>query len=57
MMLHDALADLGKDSDFRTTMRVHGVKPRGIGIGEFDLYLRKDVERRTPLLTIIARSN
>jgi len=56
-MLHNALADLGKDSELRSTMHVQGVKPRGIGIGEFDLYIRKDVERLTPLLAIIARSN
>src|SRR5216684_6237772 len=56
-MLHDALADLGKDSELRTKMHVHGVKPRGIGIGEFDLYIRKDVERLTPLVATIARPN
>jgi len=56
-MLHDALAELGKDSEFRTTMHVHGVRPRGIGVGDFDLYIRKDVERLTPLLATIARSN
>ena len=55
--LHDALAELGKDSEFRTTMHVHGVRPRGIGVGDFDLYIRKDVERLTPLLATIARSN
>jgi tripartite-type tricarboxylate transporter receptor subunit TctC len=55
--LHGALADLGDDSELRSTMHVQGVKPRGIGIGEFDLYIRKDVERLTPLLAIIARSN
>jgi tripartite-type tricarboxylate transporter receptor subunit TctC len=55
--LHDALADLGKDSELRTTMQVHGVKPRGIGIGEFDLYIRTDAERVTPLVATIARPN
>ena len=48
--LYDALAELGKDSELRATMHMHGVKPRGIGIREFDLYIRKDVERLTPLL-------
>ncbi len=38
-------------------MHVHGVKPRGIGLGDFDLYIRKDVERLAPLLAMIARSN
>jgi hypothetical protein len=56
-MLHNAIADLGKDSELRSAMYVQGVKPRGIGIGEFDLYIRKDVERLTPLLATIARSN
>lgn len=55
--LHDALADVGKDSEVRSTMHVHGVKPRGIGVGEFDLYIRKDVERLSPLLATIVRSN
>ena len=55
--LHDALAELGKDSEIRAVMHMNGVKPRGIGIGEFDLYIRKDVERLAPLLATIARSN
>jgi tripartite-type tricarboxylate transporter receptor subunit TctC len=55
--LHDALAELGKDSEIRAAMHMNGVKPRGIGIGEFDLYIRKDVERLAPLLATIARSN
>jgi len=38
-------------------MYLHGVKPRGIGLGDFDHYIRKDVERLAPLLAIIARSN
>jgi hypothetical protein len=36
---------------------VHGVKPLGIGLSDFDLYIRKDVERLAPLLATIARSN
>jgi tripartite-type tricarboxylate transporter receptor subunit TctC len=56
-MLHDALAELGKDSEIRAAMHMNGVKPHGLGIGEFDLYIRKDVERLTPLLATIARSN
>jgi tripartite-type tricarboxylate transporter receptor subunit TctC len=55
--LYDALADLGKDSELRATLHMQGVKPNGIGVGDFDLYIRKDVERLTPLLATIARSN
>jgi tripartite-type tricarboxylate transporter receptor subunit TctC len=55
--LHDVLAELGKDPEFRNTMDAQGVKPRGIGIGEFDRYIRKDIERLTPLLATVARSN
>jgi tripartite-type tricarboxylate transporter receptor subunit TctC len=55
--LRDALAALGKDPELRAAMHEQGVKPRGIGLGEFDLYIRKDVERLTPLLATIARSN
>jgi tripartite-type tricarboxylate transporter receptor subunit TctC len=57
MALSDALADLANDPEIRATMHVHGVKPRGIGLGDFDLYIRKDAERLAPLLAIIARSN
>jgi tripartite-type tricarboxylate transporter receptor subunit TctC len=57
MALHDALADLANDPEIRAAMHVHGVKPRGIGLGDFDLYIRKDAERLAPLLAIIARSN
>jgi len=56
-VLHDALVDLGKDPELLATMHVHGVKPLGIGLGDFDLYIRKDVERLAPLLATIARSN
>ena len=38
-------------------MDVHGVKPRGLGLGDFDRYIRKDVERLAPLLAVIARLN
>lgn len=55
--LHNALAELGKDPEIRAAMHMNGVKPRGIGIGEFDLYIRKDVERLAPLLATLARSN
>ena len=55
--LHDTFVDLGKDPELQATMLVHGVKPRGIGLGDFDLYIRKDIERLAPLLAIIARSN
>lgn len=55
--LHDAFADLGNDPELRAAMHLHGVKPRGIGLGDFDLYIRNDVRRLAPLLTIIARSN
>jgi tripartite-type tricarboxylate transporter receptor subunit TctC len=55
--LHDTLADLGNDPEVRATMQVHGVKPRGIGLSDFDLYMRKDAERLAPLLATIARPN
>jgi tripartite-type tricarboxylate transporter receptor subunit TctC len=55
--LHDGLADVGKDPELLATMHMHGVKPRGIGLGDFDLYIRKDVERLAPLLATIARTN
>jgi tripartite-type tricarboxylate transporter receptor subunit TctC len=56
-VLRDALVDLGKDAELQAAMHVQGVKPRGIGLGDFDLYIRKDVERLAPLLAMIARSN
>jgi tripartite-type tricarboxylate transporter receptor subunit TctC len=55
--LHDAFIDLGKYPELQDVMRMQGVKPRGIGLRDFDLYIRKDVERLAPLLPIIARSN
>jgi tripartite-type tricarboxylate transporter receptor subunit TctC len=55
--LHDAFADLGKDPGLRAAMRAQGVRPRGIGLGDFDRYIRRDVERLVPLLPTIAHSN
>jgi tripartite-type tricarboxylate transporter receptor subunit TctC len=55
--LHDALADLANDPELRATMHRQGVKPRGTGLSDFDLYIRKDAERLAPLLAMIARSN
>ena len=55
--LHDALVDVGNDPELQAAMHVHGVKPRGIGLSDFDLYIRNDVRRLGPLLTTITRSN
>src|SRR5215475_9844184 len=56
-VLHDALVDVGNDPELQAAMHVHGVKPRGIGLSDFDLYIRNDVRRLGPLLTTITRSN
>jgi len=55
--LHGALVDVGNDPELQAAMHVHGVKPRGIGLSDFDLYIRNDVRRLGPLLTTITRSN
>ncbi len=55
--LHDAIAEAGKDPELQAKIRVQGITPRNIGLGDFDLHIRKDMARLAPLLATIARSN
>ena len=55
--LHDALADAGKDAEIQSNIRLQGVTQRGLGLRDFDSYIREDVARLAPLLATIARSN
>jgi tripartite-type tricarboxylate transporter receptor subunit TctC len=55
--LHDAIVEVGKDSDLQAKIRLQGITPTNIGLGDFDSYIRKDMERLAPLLATIGKSN
>src|SRR6202030_3800609 len=48
--LHDAIVEVGKDPDLQAKIRLQGITPTNIGLGDFDSYIRKDMERLAPLL-------
>jgi tripartite-type tricarboxylate transporter receptor subunit TctC len=56
-VLHDAIAEVGRDPGLEANIRLQGVTPRNIGLADFDTYIRKDIERLAPLMATLARSN
>jgi tripartite-type tricarboxylate transporter receptor subunit TctC len=56
-ILHDAIVEAGKDSELQAKVRIQGVTPRNIGLRDFDLHIRDDMQRLEPLLAAIGRSN
>jgi len=55
--LFNALADAGKDAEIERNIRMQGVTQRGLGLHDFDSYIRNDIAQLAPLLATIARSN
>jgi tripartite-type tricarboxylate transporter receptor subunit TctC len=55
--LFNALADAGKDGEIERNIGMQGVTQRGLGLRDFDSYIRNDIARLAPLLATIARSN
>jgi len=56
-VLHDAIAEVGRDPELQAKMRIQGVTPRSIGLADFDRHIRNDMDRLAPLLATIGRSN
>ena len=54
-MLHDAVVEVGKDADIQAKIRLQGISPASIGLKDFDIYVRKDMERLAPLLASIGQ--
>jgi tripartite-type tricarboxylate transporter receptor subunit TctC len=52
-VLHDAIAEVGQDPELKTKIRVQGITPQNIGLGDFDAHIRKDMDRLAPLLKTI----
>jgi tripartite-type tricarboxylate transporter receptor subunit TctC len=55
--LHDAIAEVGRDGELQAKIRVQGITPRSVGLGDFDQHIRNDMARLAPLLATIGRSN
>ena len=56
-VLHEAIAEAGEDPELQAKVRIQGVTPRNIGLRDFDLHIRKDMQRLEPLLAAIGGSN
>ncbi len=54
--LHDAIVEVGKDPAIQSKIRVQGINPTNIGLGDFDTYIRNDMARLSPLLATIAKA-
>jgi tripartite-type tricarboxylate transporter receptor subunit TctC len=55
--LHDAIVAVGNEPEIQTKIRVQGITPRNVGLGDFDGLIRADMARLAPLLATIGRSN
>ena len=55
--LHDAIVEVGKDPELQAKIRLQGITPTSIGLGDFDMYIRNDMKRLAPLLATIGQSN
>jgi hypothetical protein len=51
------LSKPGQDAERQAKARIQGVTPRNIGLRDFDLHIRNDMQRLEPLLAAIGHSN
>ncbi len=56
-VLHDAIAEAGKDPELQAKIAVQAITPQSIGLHDFDMHIRKDMARLEPLLASIGRAN
>jgi tripartite-type tricarboxylate transporter receptor subunit TctC len=55
--LHDDIVEVGKDPDIKAKISLQGITPTtGIGLNDFDAYIRNDMERLKPILASVAPS-
>jgi tripartite-type tricarboxylate transporter receptor subunit TctC len=53
-VLHEAIAEVGKDPELQAKIRVQGINPQSIGLEQFDAHIRSDMARLAPLLKSIS---
>ncbi len=51
--LRAAIGEVGKDPDIQAKIRLQGITPTDIALGDFDAYIRNDMKRLDPLLATI----
>ncbi|MFZ2067961.1 MAG: tripartite tricarboxylate transporter substrate-binding protein [Xanthobacteraceae bacterium] len=54
--LHDSVVEVAKEPAIASKIRVQGITPADIGLGDFDAYIRNDMARLSPLLATIAQA-
>lgn len=54
--LRAAIAAVGKDPDIQAKIRLQGITPTNIALGDFDAYIRNDMKRLAPLLATIGNN-
>jgi tripartite-type tricarboxylate transporter receptor subunit TctC len=52
--LHQAMAEVGKDTELLEKVRAQGIEPRDIGLGRFDAHIRAEMVRLDPVFKSIA---
>src|SRR5215217_1592099 len=52
--LNEAIAEVGNDPETRAKILAQGIAPQQVGLGEFDSYIRKDMDRLAPVMKTIA---
>lgn len=54
--LHNSIVEVAKEPAIASKIRVQGITPADIGLGDFDAYIRNDMARLSPLLATIAQA-
>ena len=54
--LHDSIVEVAKEPAIADKIRVQGIMPADIGLRDFDVYIRNDMARLSPLLATIAQA-
>jgi tripartite-type tricarboxylate transporter receptor subunit TctC len=52
-LLHEAISELAREPELLAKMRAQGIDSRDIGLADFDVYIRNEMVRLTPLLRTI----
>ncbi len=55
--LNDAVLEAGQDRELQTKVQQQGISLQGIGLGDFDAHIRRDMARLDPLLKSIGKNN
>jgi tripartite-type tricarboxylate transporter receptor subunit TctC len=55
--LHDAIVEVGKDTEIQAKIKQQGFALANIGLTDFDAHIRADMARLQPILAKLGQSN